>query len=170
VFFEEELSGTDDRFDIVIPKDTSFPMSELAKRRFRTPAANLKRLRIVIYAGSDPVASKNELQARVWLELPDQVPRGAAVEVGLGLDDDGILNKVLVALLDGAGTKIETYLDRCDGLRSRLEKKLDQPKKRKDEAGDTLDPEAEKKWEELYGQATKALSANDNADATGCAQ
>jgi molecular chaperone DnaK (HSP70) len=166
---EEELTGADDCYEEIIPKGASFPTPEPVKRRFSTPAANLKRLRVAIYAGSDRVASKNDLQATVWLELPDHVSEDTPVEVFLSLDGDGILNKVLVALLDGSGTRVETYLDRGDGLRSLLEKKLEQLKRRKDEAGDTLDPEGKMKWEELYGKATKALSANDTAAASSCA-
>ena len=122
-------------------------------------------MRVPIYAGFDPIASKNELQATVWFELPDGVPEGTIVEVAFSLDEDGILNKVLAELKDGSGTKVETYLDRGEGLRSRLEKKLDALKRRRDVLHDDLDAEANKQWEELYGQATKALSANDTGTA-----
>ena len=166
----EELTAGNDSFEVIIPKGTTFPMLEPAPRRFWTPAANLKRLRVPIYAGSDPIASKNELMATVWLELPDHVPEDAPVEVAFSLDEDGVLKKVQVTLLDGSGAKIETYLDRGDGLRSRLEKKLEQLKKRRDQAGGTLDPEAGKRWDELYAQATKALSANDTGTAGSCAE
>ena len=167
---QEALTGADDSFEVIIQKGESFPTPEPVKKKFRTPAPNLKRIRVPIYAGFDPIASKNELQATVWLELPDHVPEDTPVDVAFSLDDDGILNRVLVELIDGSGTRVETYLDRGDGMRSRLEKKLDYLKKKKDQARDDLDPEAEKKWEELYGQATKALSAN-NANAAGqCAQ
>jgi len=116
---------------------------------------------VPIYAGFDPVATKNELQATVWLELPDHVPANTPLEVAIALDGDGILEKVRVALLDGSGAQVETYLDRGDGQRSRLEKKLDQLKRKKDESRNEVDPRAESQFEEVYGRATKALSAND---------
>jgi molecular chaperone DnaK len=166
----EVLAGSDDKFEIIIPKGSNFPTPEPAKKRFATSAANLKRLRVPIYAGFDPVASKNELQATVWLELPDHVPVDTPVEVAFSLDGDGILNKVLVELKDGSGTRVETYLDRGEGLRSRLEKKLDALKRRRDAMHEDFDAEADKQWEELYGQATKALSANDTGTAGHCAE
>jgi hypothetical protein len=120
---------------------------------------------VPIYAGFDEVATKNELQATVWLELPDNVPANTPLEVGIALDADGILEKVRVALLDGSGAQVESYLDRGDGQRSRLEKKLDQLKRKKDEVQNDVDPSAQAQFEELYGRATKALSSNDPAAA-----
>ena len=154
-----------DKFEIIIPKGSSFPTKEPVKGRFVTPRDNLRRLRVPIYAGFDPVATKNELQATVWLELPDHVPANTPLEVAIALDADGILEKVRVALLDGSGAQVESYLDRGDSQRSRLEKKLDQLKKRKDESRGDVEPQADSQFEEVYGRATKALSANDPAAA-----
>jgi molecular chaperone DnaK (HSP70) len=159
------LCGPNGEFEILIPKGSNFPTAEPVRKQFRTPGPNLKRLRVPIYAGFEPIASMNELQATVWLELPDHVPEDTPVEMAFSLDEDGILNKVLVELKDGSGTRVETYLDRGEGLRSRLEKKLDALKRRRDVLHDDLDAEANKQWEELYGQATKALSANDTGTA-----
>jgi molecular chaperone DnaK (HSP70) len=163
------IQAKGDKFEIIIPKGSSFPTPEPRKERFSTPAPNLKRIRVPIYAGFDPVASKNELQATVWLELPDKVPVDTPLEVAFSLDDDGILNKVRVALLDGSGVQVETYLDRGEGPRSRLEKKLDQLKKRKDQVRADLTPDVEARWESLYGEATKALSRNAPPTAQRCA-
>ncbi len=163
------IQAKGDKFEIIIPKGSSFPTPEPRKERFSTPAANLKRIRVPVYAGFDAIASKNELQATVWLELPDNVPADTPLEVAFSLDADGILEKVRVALLDGSGTQVETYLDRGEGMRSRLEKKLDQLKKRKDQVRDQLPGESEQQWEALYGEATKALSGNDTNAAQRCA-
>jgi molecular chaperone DnaK (HSP70) len=164
------VSGPHGEFEILITQGSIFPTLEPVKKRFRTPAANLRRMKVPIYAGFDPIASKNELQATVWLELPDHVPEGTSVEAAFSLDEDGILNKVLVELEDGSGTRVETYLDRGEGLRSHLEKKLDDLKRRRDFAQDEIDAEADKQWDELYGQATKALGANDTGIASSCAE
>jgi molecular chaperone DnaK (HSP70) len=164
------VSGPHGEFEILIPQGSIFPTLEPVKKRFAMSAANLKRLRVPIYAGFDPVASKNELQATVWLELPDLVPVDTPVEVAFSLDEDGIFKKVLAELKDGSGTRVDTYLDRGEGLRSRLEKKLDELKCRRDAMHDDLDAEADKQWEELYSHATKALSANDTGTAGHCAE
>ena len=168
--FGEELSPADDVFEIIIPKGASFPTRAPIKRRFRTAAASLRRLCVPIYAGFDRVATKNELQATVWIELPGHLPEDTLVEVAFSLDDDGILKKVLATLLDGSGTKVETYLERGDNLRSRLNKKLDQLEKRKIQLWSDHNPETAKKWEELYGEATKAFRANDNVAAGRCVE
>jgi hypothetical protein len=165
----EELVGGDDRFEVIIEKGTSFPMEKPKTKHFWTPGSNLKRLCVPIYAGADPIASKNELQATVWLELPDHVAEDTPVEVAFSLDEDGILKKVLVALMDGSGIKVESYIDRGGSLRSRLEKKLEELRKRKEQARGTLDASIERQWEALYGQATRALNGNDTAMAGTCA-
>jgi hypothetical protein len=165
----EELVGADDCFDEIIKKGTSFPMASPETKRFWTPAANLKRLCVPIYAGSDPMASKNELQATVWLELPNHVAEGTPVDVAFSLDEDGVLREVLVELKDGRGIKVKSLVGRGDKMRDRLEKKLEELRKRKEQARGTLDPSVESEWEELYGQATRALNANDTAVASSCA-
>jgi molecular chaperone DnaK (HSP70) len=155
-----------DRFEIIIPKGTAFPTQDPFKERFVTPRANLRRIKVPILAGS---AAHNELQATVWLELPENVAAGTPLEVVFRLDGDGILEKVKVGLLDGSGSEVETYLDRGNTVRSRLEKKLDQLKKKKDDSG-SLGADSEGSFEAAYGRATKALSANDAATAAKCVQ
>jgi molecular chaperone DnaK (HSP70) len=154
------IQAEGDKFVIVIPKGTSFPTLEPLRVRMNVPTDGLRRMSVPIYAGFDPVASKNELQATVWIELPDNVPAHTPLEVAFSLDDDGILEKVRVALLDGSGVQVETYLDRGERPRSRLERKLDQLKKRMDQV--------RAKWEALYAEAAKALSRNDLAAAQRC--
>ncbi|MBM3318228.1 MAG: Hsp70 family protein, partial [Candidatus Eisenbacteria bacterium] len=140
------IQAKGDKFEVIISKGSTFPTPEPVKKNFRTPSPNLKRLRVPVYAGFDLVASKNELQFTIWLELPDNVPADTPLDVALGLDKDGILDKVRVALLDGSGTHIETYIGR-GGERDRLEKKLEQLRKRKDAASAELTAEVGQKWE-----------------------
>jgi len=151
------VEGKGGKFEIIIPRGTIFPTPEPIRLRIVTPGDNLKRMRLPIYAGFDPVASKNELQATIWVELPENVPANTPVELAFNLDGDGILEKVRVALLDGSGAQVETYLDRGDSQRSRLEKKLDQLWKEKNRIN--------AQFEEIYSRATKALSSNDPAGA-----
>jgi len=158
-----------DGFEIVIPKGSSFPTPDPIKKRFVTPRENLKRIRVPIYAGFDAIASKNEFQAIVWLELPPNVPAKTPLEVAIKLDGDGILEQVVVRLLDGGGAQIESFLDRGNTLRSKMEKKLDQLKRKKD-SGSGLSTDADDRFEEVYGRATQALSANDTALAGRCTE
>jgi hypothetical protein len=72
-------------------------------------------------------------------------------------------------MLDGSGAQIETFLDRGNSTRSRLEKKLDQLKKKKDDLQADLETSDDRQFEEVYGKATKALSANDPKAAEECA-
>ena len=97
------IQGEGDRFEIIIPKGSSFPTLKPARVRLFTRRDNKRRLRVPIYAGFDTVATKNELQATVWLELPDNVPANTPLEFAIALDVDGILEKVRVALLAGSG-------------------------------------------------------------------
>jgi molecular chaperone DnaK len=159
-----------DLFGVIIPKGSSFPTPEPVVKRFFTPIANLKRVKVPIYAGFKDAASANELQAIVWLQLPDNVPADTPLDVAFSLDDDGILQKVKVSLRDGSGTEVETYLDRGDSKRSRLEKKLEQMRKRKQELGREIDAESERNLEGQYGQAAAALSNNDTEAAERCVQ
>jgi molecular chaperone DnaK (HSP70) len=163
------IRGEGDRFEIVIPKGTKFPMDKPATTRIWTPAANLRRLSVPIYAGLDPIASRNELQATVWIELPENLPAGTPVDVAFSLDEDGILKEVLVELKDGSGIKVKSILGRGDKARDRLENKLEELRKRKEQARGTLDPSVEREWEALYEQATRALNANDTSAASSCA-
>jgi len=153
----ELLFGGDDQFEIIIPKGTAYPTPEPVKKRFCTPAANLRRMRVRIYAGFDPIASKNELQATVWLELPGHVPEDTPVELAFSLDEDGILKKVLVTLMDGSGIMVGTYFDRGDSPRGRLEKKLDLLIK----MGEQMD----RQLDQLYGEVTQALNINNHTEA-----
>jgi hypothetical protein len=76
---------------------------------------------------------------------------------------------VLVELKDGSGIKVKSILVRGDKARDRLENKLEELRKRKEQARGTLDPSVEREWEALYEQATRALNANDTSAASSCA-
>ncbi|HLJ45257.1 MAG TPA: Hsp70 family protein [Bryobacteraceae bacterium] len=154
-------------FGIIIPKGSTFPTPEPIVRRFLIPTGSLKRLKVPIYAGFNPVAAENELQAIVWLELPDKVSANTPVDVAFSLDEDGILNKVKVSLRDGSGAEVESYLDRGDSRRSRLEKKLEQLRKQGQSAPAFANNGGAKGFEEFYGKAASALNRNDaeNAEA-----
>ena len=157
-----------DAFEIIIPKGSTYPTPEPVRRRFVTPADNLKRIRVPIYAGMDPTASKNDPQATVWLELPEHVPADTPIDIAFSLDGDDILERVQVGLLDGSGTRVETFVDRGDTKRSQLEKRLEQLRKGKEERPAALPADQEEEWGKAYAKATRALTANDTNAAKAC--
>ena len=150
-----------DVFSIIIPKGSPYPTPEPINKRFKTPSSNLRRLQVSIYAGFNPVASENDLQATVWLELPDGVPENTPVDVSLSIDGDGILNQAVVALMDGSGVKIESFLSRGDDLRSGVERKLENLRQRKEQLDRDLDEASNLEWEQLYSKAINSLNQND---------
>ncbi len=157
-------------FDIVIPQHTVFPTPAPLMRRIYTRAPNLKRIKIPIYVGVKPVARENELQAIVCLQLPDNVPSGTPIDIGFSLDDDGILQRVRVRLRDASGAEVETFLDRGDSKRGRLEKQLEQLLRRRQELSEQINREAARDLEEYYDAAAAALSRNDPNIAERCVQ
>jgi len=157
-------------FDIIIPKNFPYPMELPETGRFKTTAPNLRRIRVPICVGFENRAAENELQATIWLELPENVPENTPVDVSFSLDHDGILRKVVVALLDGSGVQVDSYLERGDTERARLEKKLEQLRNQKEKAKDNLSGTDLALWEHAYGQATRALNQGDNQGAAGRAK
>jgi len=107
------IQAADDRFEIVIPKGSRFPSPEPVIVRLLIPQDNLSILRVPIYAGVDPVASKNELQTIISVDLPSGVRRGTSVEVAIALDGDGILEMAGVEVIGHPETKLRVLMDRC---------------------------------------------------------
>lgn len=150
----------DDVFRTIIPKGSPYPTFEPAVEVFHTPVANMRRIKVPVYMGSNEIASKNEKQITVWLELPENAPADIPVEVSFGLDSDGVLEKVKVSLRDGSGREIEVFPDRGGDKRSKLENEMEKInlkwiEKRKDAGDDTI-----KKMEEYYREAIR--DANNN--------
>jgi molecular chaperone DnaK (HSP70) len=155
------IQGKDDKFEVIIPKGSYYPTPYPVCQEFVTPQAGLRRIRVAVYQGENPIASKNELQITVWLELPPHVPENTPVEVAFRLDRDGILDQVTVALKDGSGRQVEVYPDRGGERRSRLEKKLDQLHREWIGKRLLLDRDVNQKVDELYNQAAEAANRQD---------
>ncbi len=124
------IETTGDKFEPIIPKGSPYPSPEPVVKTFRTPSDGLRRMKVPVYAGSHPLASRNELQITVWLELPAEVPENTPLDVSLKLDQDCVLERVKVSLKDGSGREIEVYPDRGGDRRSVLEKKLESIRRR----------------------------------------
>jgi hypothetical protein len=56
---------------------------------------------------------------------------------------------------------VETFLDRGDQKRSRIEKKLDQLRKQKEQIAADLDSDVDRELDEAYGRATRGLTRNE---------
>ena len=78
-----------DAFVPIIPRGTRFPLPHPIEVTFR--ATDSRRIRVPIYEGNDPVASRNSEQGVVEYELPEQVDIDTSVNVSFNLDANRIL-------------------------------------------------------------------------------
>ncbi len=169
--FVHEITGrpygirtVDDKFIEIIPKCSNIPSAEPSISTFYTPQANVKRIKIPVYAGFDNVASKNELQGILWLELPENVPENTRIDLAFELDINGII-KVRASLMDGSGREVNATIDRdLEFRRVDLERKLDEVKSKVDKKESDIDFTTKEKIEKVYNDEINALTAN-NIDA-----
>ncbi len=157
------IQAEGDKFDVIIEKGSTFPTREPVVKEFCVPAANMRRIKVPIYAGFNEKASENELQIIVRLELPEEVDAETPVDVAFSLNDSGILGNVKVRLKDGSGRQIEVYPDRIiiDPKRSKIEKKADEVWNKWGAKKAEADADMEKKFNEKYGEAINALNEED---------
>ena len=86
-----------DRFEIVVPKGTRYPATEPISVEFKTVSDFQDWIIIPIYQGSEPTATRNELQGEIVIPengpIPQdkRVPKGAAVDVGFQINEAGTL-------------------------------------------------------------------------------
>jgi molecular chaperone DnaK (HSP70) len=159
------IQAKGDRFEIIIPKGSPYPSPEPVTRAFKTPSANLRRLKIPVYAGTEDVATKNELQQTVWLGLPDHLPAGAPVDVALKLSTDGVLDYIKVRLRDGSGREVEVYRDRGGEKRSRIEKKIEELRRKMEENRERIPADTLERCEHHYEEAIQDISERHDLDA-----
>jgi molecular chaperone DnaK len=94
-----ELEGG--RFQIIVPKSTRYPTQEPIFQEFKTVADGQERIIISVYQGFEETAAKNELQAEIVLPEDGPIPenkrvdKGAPVEVGFKIDENGVLEIVV---------------------------------------------------------------------------
>lgn len=148
------------KFEPVIKKGSPYPSPEPVIEPFYTSVNNMRRIKVPVYAHDE---NKNSLehQAIVWLELPENIPQDIPVDVALALDSSGILEKVKVSLKDGSGREIEVCLDRGGEKRSKIEKRLDELKRKWDEKRKDADVSTAEKIENLYSEVIRAANANE---------
>lgn len=105
----------DDRYKIIIPIGTRYPMSEPIYERFFTAENSQPFLAIPVYQGENMKhASRNSWQGQITLTIPEDKrgPSGIPVRVGMGVDRDGILNVTVAG--EGAleGVNLSVRVDR----------------------------------------------------------
>lgn len=162
------IQTVDDKFAEIIPKGSNIPSEEPSIKTFYTPQANMRRIKVPVYAGNktgdvefNVIASKNELQGTVWLELPENVPEDTRVDVAFTLDMNGIIN-VKVSLKDGSGREVTACIVRDqEGKRAGLERKIEEIRSKGEEKKSEIDSAAKEKIERTYNDAINALTVND---------
>ena len=86
-----------DRFEIVVPKGTRYPATEPISVEFKTVSDFQDWIIIPIYQGSEPTATRNELQGEIVIPengpIPQdkRVPKDTAVDVGFEINENGTL-------------------------------------------------------------------------------
>lgn len=87
------VRGTDpDVFAPIIPSGTPYPLPEPLKRRFQ---ATDRRIKVPVFQGNDPVASRNSEQGNIDYELPEDFAVNSPVDVSLNFDRNGIITVVI---------------------------------------------------------------------------
>jgi molecular chaperone DnaK len=104
-----------DTFVPIIPRGTPFPLREAMRRSFQ--AIDGRRIRVPVYEGDEPVASRNQEQGVVEYELPEEIGVGARVDVSFNYDT----NRILTVTISLPGTSVfHTTKLRSDTQRTRL--------------------------------------------------
>jgi len=92
----------DGKMSVIIEKGTGFPTEDLIRKEFKTAVAGQRRLEVAVYEGFDEIAQKNQLCGIVSMPLPPNLPRGAPISIGFGLNGDRMIT-VVVKLRSGGG-------------------------------------------------------------------
>lgn len=113
-----------DKFVTIIEKGTPITDDSVSvTRSFRTPDANIRRLKVEIFQGENSAASKNNRLGTVWVLLPRGVPKGTPIDVAISLDSQGILKKAVVKVPQ-FGIEVENDIDRGSDWKSKAEEEL----------------------------------------------
>ncbi|MFZ5903253.1 MAG: Hsp70 family protein [Chloroflexota bacterium] len=98
-----------DKMEVIIPEATIYPMQEPKTKLLKTTRDGMTVIRLPVYEGRDPVASKNELLGQAQGTLEGNLPEGTNVEVALSIDKDGIIY-VRASLPDRPGSEIKASM------------------------------------------------------------
>jgi molecular chaperone DnaK (HSP70) len=150
-----------DIFEEIIPKSSQYPSPEPVKRTFVTQKDNQQRIKVPVYRGDNPRASQNERQFIGWMLLDKGFRARTQVEVSLALNGDGILDSIVVRLMDGSGKQIEYSQARGEGGRAKLEDDIETAAKRWEEKLPKADVPTVREVEKLYDEMVAAATANN---------
>lgn len=90
--------GFTDAFVPIIPASHPYPMSDPMRHKFE--ATDDRMIRVPVYEGDDPVASRNTEVGTILYELPEKIDKHTRVEVGFRLDR----NRELLVTITVPGT------------------------------------------------------------------
>jgi molecular chaperone DnaK (HSP70) len=109
------VKGThSDTFVPIIPRDTPYPLREPMRRSFET--IDGRRIRVPVYEGDEPVASRNKEVGVIEYELTEEVSAGTRVDVSFNYDP----SRILTVTISVPGTKeLHTATLRVDAPRTR---------------------------------------------------
>jgi molecular chaperone DnaK (HSP70) len=121
---------------VLVRKNTGYPTSKPIARDFRLPEANQKQLEVIVRQGPSDQAAQNEYCGVVLLDLPPNVPKGAALTISFGLDGNGSIiatvqlrdypdRRVTARIIRGGASKPEVR-QRRDELVQKARKALEQ--------------------------------------------
>ncbi len=87
--YVEDEHGEPDKFSVIIPEGTKYPLKDPMQRRYTTTS---RKIIIPVYVGDKSVASQNEYMGLVEYELPPDVPDKTPVVVNFNYDRNRILS------------------------------------------------------------------------------
>lgn len=106
---------TDDRYKLIIPVGTRYPMGQPVYELFYTVENDQPFIAIPVYQGEIlERASKNAWQGQITLTIPaaKRGPAGMPMRVGMRIDKDGILTISVIGEGSLSGVDIHVVLDR----------------------------------------------------------
>ncbi|MQY12594.1 Chaperone protein DnaK [Streptomyces sp. RB5] len=88
------VKGTQrDIFVPIIPRGTPYPLAEPRRKSFN--ATDGRRIRVPVYEGDNPVASRNNEQGVIEFELPQDIGAASRVDVTFNYDSDRIVTVLI---------------------------------------------------------------------------
>jgi molecular chaperone DnaK len=159
-----DADGRPNCFSVVIPKGTPYPLETGMERSYRTTSVGV--LRIPVYEGDNPVASKNELQGIVQVDLPQEVAVSTQVVLRFNYDADRVVT-VHVRVCGHDGLTCEKPLQRerapapvDDDWSTSLKKVLEVAEHFLASHRELLEPGARAKMQSDISKARQALAEN----------
>ena len=98
-----------DKLEIIIPEAEPYPMEKPKTKLLKTTYNGQELVRLPVYEGREPEASKNQLLGEAQGMLEPGLPEGTNVEVALSIDEDGIIY-ITASLPDRPGSEIKASM------------------------------------------------------------